>query len=104
MGKLKLWDDWTFQQDNDNKHTSKSIKAFFWDRSWNVLWWPSQSGLNPTENPWWDLEKAVVACNPRNINKLEASVPEESWAKFPVERCQKHVSTKWNHLLKVIKV
>lgn len=32
--KLKLEHNWTFQQDNDHKHTTKSIKVWFQKKSW----------------------------------------------------------------------
>ena len=77
VDKLDLGDHWTFQQDNDPKHTSKSTKAWLRKRSWNDLEWHSQSpGLNLIENLWWDLEKAVAAQKPSNITELEAFARE----------------------------
>ena len=58
--------------------------------------------LNSIENLWWDLKKAVAARKPSNSNELEAFAHEE-WAKIPVERCKKLVSTYRKCLLDVIK-
>ena len=47
---LKLGQKFTFQQDNDPKHTAKTMQEWLQDKSLNVLEWPSQSpDFNPIE-------------------------------------------------------
>ena len=40
---LRLGRRFTFQQDNDTKHTSNTAQEWLRDKSLNVLEWPSQS-------------------------------------------------------------
>ena len=45
---LRLGKTFTFQQDNDPKHTAKTMQEWLRDKSLNVLEFPSQSpDLNP---------------------------------------------------------
>ncbi len=75
---LRLGRRFTFQQDNDPKHTAKITKEWLHNNSVTVLEWPSQSpDLNPVEHLWRDLKMAVHQRLPSNLTELERICKEE---------------------------
>ncbi len=80
---LRLGRRFTFQQDNDPKHTAKIMKEWLHNNSVTVLEWPSQSpDLNPIEHLWRDLKMAVHQRLPSNLSELERICKEE-WQRIP---------------------
>ena len=76
---LRLGRRFTFQQDNDTKHTAKTTQERLRDTEClNVLRWPSQSlDLNPSEHLWRELKIAVKQRSPSNLTELERICREE---------------------------
>uniref|UniRef100_A0A8C1ZAS2 Transposase n=1 Tax=Cyprinus carpio TaxID=7962 RepID=A0A8C1ZAS2_CYPCA len=90
---LRLGRRFTFQQDNDPKHTAKITKEWLHNNSVTVLEWPSQSpDLNPIEHLWRDLKMAVHQRLPTNLTELERICKEE-WQRIPKSRCEKLVAS-----------
>ena len=89
---LRLGQRFTFQQDNDPEHTAKTTQEWLWDKSLNVLEWPSQSpDLNPIENLWRDLKIVVHPTLPFKLTELQRIYRKE-WEKLPKIRCAKLVT------------
>ena len=75
---------WVFQQGNDSKHTSKKAKKWFADNIIDIMeWLPQFPDLNPIENLWTDVNKAVHTCNPTS-NEALWMVVKESWERIPM--------------------
>ncbi len=88
---LRLGRRFTFQQDNDPKHTAKITKEWLHNNSVTVLEWPSQSpDLNPIEHLWRDLKMAVHQRLPSNLTEL---ICKEEWQRIPKSRCEKLVAS-----------
>ncbi len=99
---LRLGRRFTFQQDNDPKHTAKIKKEWLHNNSVTVLEWPSQSpDLNPIEHLWRDLKMAVHQRLPSNRTELERICKEE-WQRIPKSRCEKLVASFPKRLMAVL--
>eukprot|EP01036_Dinobryon_divergens_P043962 gene43962-58612_t len=71
--------DSIFQQDNDPKHTARSIRTYLENYEVPTLPWPSQSpDLNPIENLWSILDLKVKDRKPSNEDAL-FEVLKEAW-------------------------
>ncbi|KAL0148387.1 hypothetical protein M9458_056287 [Cirrhinus mrigala] len=99
---LRLGRRFTFQQDNDPKHTAKITKEWLHNNSVTVLEWPSRSpDLNPIEHLWRDLKMAVHQRLPSNLTELE-KICKEEWQRIPKSRCEKPAASFPKRLMAVL--
>jgi hypothetical protein len=78
-----LPENWQFQQDNDPKHTAKSVKNWINSSDIQVPLWLAQSpDLNPIENLWDEIERALKGKAYKTKNGLFEAV-QELWSNLP---------------------
>jgi len=101
--KLGLGRNFTFQQDNDPKHTAKKTFALFKQEKIKVLDWPSQSpDLNPIEHLWEHMDRMIRKTKITSTAMLREEIMS-AWATVSPDVTRNLVHSMRRRLLAVIK-
>ena len=94
--------DYTFQQDNDPKHTSNATRQYMRHLGLDPEEWPSQSpDLNPIENLWSYLDWTLRDRQVTNKGELWTAL-QEGWQALPVDLLTRLVDSMPRRLQAVI--
>ena len=102
MDSLKGRGQWIFMQDGAPCHTSHDTKAWLGTRCTYISKWPANSpDLNPIENLWGCIKKAVSLIGPKTIEDLK-QVIYDVWNNFSQEKIDDLVLSFFSRLQYVI--
>lgn len=101
--KMGMFNNFYFQQDNDPKHTARTVKTWLSSNVPDQLKTPPQSpDMNPIENLWSELERKIRKHTISNKDGLKTALQTE-WNKISIETTKKLVGSMQNRLMEVIK-
>lgn len=99
-------DGYVFQQDNASIHASRATTEFFSDLDIKVMQWPALSpDLNPIENLWGDMARAVYGNGRQyhSVSELEASV-KKAWLDISPARLESLLKSMDDRCLEVVEL
>lgn len=97
--------EWIFQQDNASCHASRSTKLWAEEKGIRILGWPSRSpDLNPIENLWGILARAVYSKNTQfnTVEELKSKIIR-CWSEIDKKVLNTLVSSMPNRIFELIR-